>query len=227
MRMPAAAVLLLLLAFPAPGAAAPGAAPARERVVGGACEGCESVFIGMPAHLGSGARLTPPGMAGEALQLEGTVKNRAGKPVAGIIVYAYQTNAQGAYPPDERTRGTAAAPHGSLRGWARSDAQGRYRFLTIRPGGYPDSEDPQHIHLHVIEPGRCTYWIDGVHFDDDPRLTRPMRLRMVASRGGRGIVVPARDANGLWHARRDIQLGQGIPDYRECGAARPTAAAGR
>jgi protocatechuate 3,4-dioxygenase beta subunit len=217
MRLLRPAVLVLLLALPQSVAGA----PARERVVGRPCEGCEAVFIGMPEHLGSGDRMVPTGLQGEPLVLEGTVKNRAGKPVAGIIVYAYQTNADGAYPPDSRTRGTVAEPHGALRGWARTDAQGRYRFMTIRPGGYPRREDPQHIHMHVIEPGRCTYYIDSVHFDDDPRLTTPMRLRMMASRGGRGIVAPTRDATGLWHARRDIQLGQGIRDYRECRAGRP------
>src|SRR5688500_2446748 len=197
MRIPPLAVLVLLLSLPRFGAAA----PAHERVVGGPCERCEAVFVGRPEHLGSGARLTPPGMAGEALLLEGTVIDRAGKPVAGIVIYAYQANPAGAYPPDARTRRTAAEPHGALRAWARTDAQGRYRFMTVRPGGYPGPEDPQHVHMRVIEPGRCTYYIDSVHFDDAPRLTTPMRLRMVASRGGRGIVAPARDASGRWRAR--------------------------
>jgi protocatechuate 3,4-dioxygenase beta subunit len=212
-----AAVLLVLLTGLAPGAASAPAPPQPgERVVGLPCEGCEAIFVGMPAELGWETRLAPPGIEGQPLVLEGTVRDRKGQPAPGIIVYAYQANAGGVYPPDDRTRGTTAERHGALRGWVKTDARGRYRFMTIRPGGYPESADPQHIHMHVLEPGRCTYYIDSVHFDDDPRLTSVLRLKMLASRGGRGIVTPARDASGRWRARRDIRLGQGIPDYDDC-----------
>jgi protocatechuate 3,4-dioxygenase beta subunit len=195
--------------MPAPGRAS-------ERIVGLPCEGCEAIFVGMPAAPGWETRLAPPGIEGQPLVLEGTVRDRKGQPAQGIIVYAYQTNASGVYPPDDRTRGTAAEHHGALRAWVKTDARGRYRFNTIRPGGYPGSTDPEHIHLHVLEPGRCTYYIDSVHFDDDPRLTSVLRLKMLASRGGRGIVTPARDATGRLRARRDIRLGQGIPEYGDC-----------
>ncbi|MEO6462088.1 MAG: hypothetical protein ABIP29_03345 [Candidatus Eisenbacteria bacterium] len=210
----------ILLLFVAAVATAAQPAAAAEPIVGLPCEGCEAVFVGRPASLSWEARLAPPGLTGEPLLLEGTVRDRRDRPVAGVIVYAYQTNADGVYPPDDRTRGTAAANHGGLRGWARTDARGRYRFTTVRPGGDPASDDPQHIHMHLLEPGRCTYSIDSVHFDDDPRLTQLLRLRMLTSRGGRGIVKPERDASGRWRARRDIKLGQGIRGYDQCGGRR-------
>ena len=190
------------------------------------CENCDAVFVGMPAAgaLRWDARLAPTGIAGEPLVVEGVVRDRKDKAVAGVVIYAYHTNADGSYPPDDRTAKTAAAQHGSLRGWAKTDAQGRYRFTTIRPGGYPDSEEAAHIHMHVLEPGRCTYWIDGVLFEDDPRLTSVQKLKMMSSRGGRCVSRPTKDAQGRWHVTRDIKLGQGIPGYDQCGA---TAAAGR
>jgi protocatechuate 3,4-dioxygenase beta subunit len=184
------------------------AAPAEEPVIGGPCEGCENVFVGIPdtEEIGPRERIAPKGEKGEALVIEGTVRDEEGQPVAGIIVYAYHTNAKGVYPRSD-TR------HGGLRGWARTDGEGHYRFDTIRPGGYPGGSTPQHVHMHVIEPGRCTYYIDDIVFDDDPLLTAGRRRGYVRGRGGSGLGHPERDEEGVWHVRRDITLGRNIPDY--------------
>lgn len=203
-------LLLVLLLL-----ATSGQATQRERVVGGPCEGCDAVFVGLPSAPGVEGRLAPQNEPGTPLVLEGTVRSAGGQPAAGIVIYAYQTDAAGIYPPLTTMSG-AAARHGRLRGWARTDAQGRYRFLTIRPGGYPNTDIPEHIHLHVIEPGRCTYYIDDVLFEDDPRLTPRQRAAHDRGRGGSGIVRPSRDGNGRWLARRDVVLGAGIADYGRC-----------
>ena len=147
-------------------------AEAQERIVGLPCEGCEAVFVGLPRDIPSVARIAPEGEAGERLLIEGTVRDTSAQPVAGVIIYAYHTDRTGIYPKDEALKGTAAYRHGRLRGWVRSDSAGRYRFETIRPGGYPGSSAPEHIHMHVIEPGRCTYYVADIMFDDDPRLSR-------------------------------------------------------
>ena len=145
---------------------------------------------------------------GEPLVIEGTVTTTDGKPAAGVIVYAYQTNKDGIYPSDE-TR------HGLLRGWAQTDEDGRYRFETIRPGPYPRMRIPQHVHMHVIEPGKGTYYIGDINFDDDPYLSDRSRARHERARGGSGLVSPEKDENGVWHVRRDIELGKNVPGYDE------------
>ncbi|RME40060.1 MAG: hypothetical protein D6788_04155 [Planctomycetota bacterium] len=188
----------------------------RVPIVGGPCEGCEAVFQGLPSQLSSVARIAPPDERGEPMRIEGKVLDRNGAPAAGTIVYAYHANVDGVYPPAERFRGRAAYRHGRLRGWARADAQGRYRFETVRPGGYPDSETPQHVHMHVIEPGRCTYYIDSIVFTDDPRLTPEKRRRYERGRGGSAVVTPRRDSRGVWVVTRNIVLGRGIGDDRAC-----------
>ena len=191
---------------------------ASEPIVGGPCEGCEAVFHGRPARIATTARLAPPGEAGEPMILSGVVRTPGGAPAAGIVVYAYHTDARGVYPTDDALRGSAAGRHGRLRGFVRTDASGTYRFESIRPAGYPGTGIPQHVHLHVIEPGRCTYWIDDVLFEDDPRLTEAQRRAHDHGRGGSGIVRPTRAADGTWIVRRDIVLGAGIPDYPRCEA---------
>ncbi len=210
--LPLLEAFLIVLALPSRTHAAE-AAPAREPVVGLPCEGCEAVFVGMPGTLEAQARIAPVGEPGEPLQIRGTVFLPDGKPAAGVIVYAYQTDANGLYPRDPGSAGQPGVRHGRLRGWARSDAKGEYRFASIRPAGYPETDIPQHVHMHVIEPGRCTYYIDDLLFDDDPRLTPAQRANHDHGRGGRGIVMLTKGSDGIWSVRRDIRLGEKIPGY--------------
>ena len=184
----------------------------REPIVGGPCEGCEAIFQDLPSDLSATARIAPRGEPGEPMRIEGKVMHQDGTAAAGTIVYAYHTNAEGIYPRDDRFRSQPAYRHGILRGWVKADEEGRYRFDTVRPGGYPNSDMPQHVHMHVIEPGRCTYYIDSIVFEDDPRLTAEKRDQYEHGRGGTGISKLRRD-QGVWRVERDIILGEGIPDY--------------
>lgn len=179
----------------------------HEPVLGGPCEGCQLVFVGMPDTLRSRARIAPADEPGEHLCIEGAVTEPNGRPAAGIIVYAYHTDSSGVYP-----RGSTR--HGRLRGWARTDSTGSYRFDTIRPGAYPTGTTPQHVHMHVIEPGVGTYWIDSIHFTDDPLLGDAERQPSPHAHGGSGLVTPHRDPDGTWRVRRDIVLGLGVQPPR-------------
>jgi protocatechuate 3,4-dioxygenase beta subunit len=176
-------------------------AAAREPVIGGPCEGCEWVFDGQPAALSSTARIAPADEPGVPMVIEGVVTGTAGAPAARVIVYAYHTDREGLYPP-------AGNRHGRLRGWVRTDARGQFRLDTIRPGAYPSRQIAEHVHLHVIEPGVGTYYIDDLEFEDDPLNTR----RRGAERGGKGLAMPVR-RQGIWHVRRDIVLGLNIPGH--------------
>lgn len=216
-------VLLLLMIGVTPGGPALGGSAAvrtsREVTVGGPCEGCEAVFQGQPRAPGATARIAPVGEPGDPMVLEGIVRRMDGTPAAGILVYAYHTDRKGNYPPPADADGEAARRHGRLRGFARTGTDGHYRFETIRPASYPGTTIPQHIHMHVLEPGRCTYYIDEVQFTDDPRL--PPTQPREGGRGGNGVMTPTRTPEGTWRVRRDIVLGQGIADYGRCGEATP------
>ena len=186
---------------------------ARKPVIGLPCEGCNAVFDGLPREVDWSATLAPETEPGERLVLEGTVFDIDGAPAAEIIVYAYQTDARGVYPPDNSRLTAAGRRHGRLHAWARTDPSGRYRFETIRPAGYPGARIAQHIHLHVIEPGCCTYYIDDVHFEDDERLDAEDLERLLSGRGGSGLVRAEVGEDGDWYARRDIRLGENVPGH--------------
>ncbi len=187
----------------------------REPVVGLPCEGCEAVFQGMPANLYARSRIAPVSEPGQPMTVSGFVYGRDRRPRSNVIVYAYQTNAGGIYPTSQRSKGRASHRHGLLRGWALTGLDGGYQFETIRPAGYPGTDLPAHIHMHVIERGCATYYIDDIMFTDDPRLTSGKIRKLTLNRAGRGVVTPTRVA-GRWLVRRDIRLGLNISGYPDC-----------
>lgn len=177
-----------------------------------ACEDCDLLFQGMPSHLGYSTALTGQDEPGEPLRVEGIIYQPDGKtPAPGIVLYVYQTDHSGRYTPGKNQ--VHAKRHGHLRGWVRSDEQGRYAFETIRPASYPNSKNPQHIHPIIVEPTtNVYYWIDDFLFDDDPLLTDAEK-RKLKQRGGNGILTLKKNSQGTWVGRRDIILGKNIPNY--------------
>lgn len=185
--------------------------PSAERQVGGACEDCALMAAGMPSSLSWKTKLASDDEPGERLLISGTIFKRDGKtPARDVILYVYQTDDKGLYSPGPKQ--TAAKRHGHLRGWVKTDAQGRYEFSTIRPASYPNSTMPRHIHPIIKEPGVSRYWVDDFVFADDPLLSEKVKSNQL-KRGGSGIITPVKNADGVWVGRRDIILGLNIPNY--------------
>jgi protocatechuate 3,4-dioxygenase, beta subunit len=159
----------------------------------------------MPAGVTSSVVLAPESEPGERMIVSGRVTESDGlTPAPGVILYAYQTNLQGRYVPARGATGLGAL-HGHLRGWVQTDAAGRYRITTIRPGAYPGRVEAEHIHLEVLPVNGAACEIDAVEFTDDPLMTAS-RARTRPGYGGPGIVTPTRDANRVWQVTRDIRL---------------------
>lgn len=95
-----------------------------------------------PSTIGTKTRIAPPDEPGDPLVVRGRLLSLEGAAAAGAVVFAYHTNRGGIY--DDPSRG----PHSwRLRGWARTDTEGRFTFETIRPGAYPGGTIPPHIHF--------------------------------------------------------------------------------
>jgi protocatechuate 3,4-dioxygenase beta subunit len=197
-------------------AALPPMAP-MEKVIG-RCGDCAGPFEGMPSTFTSRARIAPEDEPGEPLVLTGQVRDASGKARPNIIVYAYHTDRFGIYPNPNPLRSMDSNHQGRLRGWTVTDAKGRYTFDTIRPASYPKTTEPAHIHMHVIERGCGTYFVDEVVFKDDPFLTPEAIKRVSQGYGGTAIVSPRKQGN-TWRITRDIVLGEKIPEYRACPAS--------
>jgi protocatechuate 3,4-dioxygenase beta subunit len=102
--------------------------------------------------------------------LHGRIVNADGSPAANAIVFAYHTDRTGLY--DRREAG----PHSwRLKGWARAGQDGRFTFQTIRPGSYPDSRNPAHVHFTAFLPSGERYHAGGVQFANDPLNSQSAR----------------------------------------------------
>jgi protocatechuate 3,4-dioxygenase beta subunit len=94
--------------------------------------------------------------AGQIVHVMGRVLDAAGEPVEGARLEIWQANTYGRYThPGDRN---PAALDPGFEGFATlvSDAEGRYRFKTIKPGGYPAGRDvtrTPHIHFDVRTKG--------------------------------------------------------------------------
>ncbi|HZS09891.1 MAG TPA: intradiol ring-cleavage dioxygenase [Blastocatellia bacterium] len=189
------------------------AAQSQKKIVGGGCDGCEAIYEGMPAQLGWETTITDKAEPGEPLEISGTVYRADGRtPAADVILYVYHTSAKGYYEPAPGATGQSAR-HGRLRGWMKTDGQGRYKFRTIKPAPYPGRSIPAHIHPIIKEADKNEYYIDEFLFDDDPLLVKAERAKQ-ENRGGSGIIKLARDQRGVLIGHRDIVLGMNIPNYK-------------
>ncbi len=175
-------------------------------------------FYKMPSRLS--AKDSSPNFheSGQQILLTGRVLQNDGlTPAANVILYYYQTNTDGIYPvdasqPRNMPKNALGQSHGYIRGWVKSDANGRYAIYTLMPGSYPSRNEAAHIHLTVKDPLlKAPYYIDDFVFDNDPLLTSSRRKKL-ENRGGSGVVRFVKDQN-LLVGERDIILGLNIPNY--------------
>ena len=184
----------------------------NDRVVGGGCEGCEAVHEYGNKTLAWVDTLPDFQEPGPKLEVSGTIFKKDGKtPAADVILYIYHTDQKGEYSQKGNETGWGKR-HGYIRGWIKTNADGKYKFYTLRPAAYPGRKNPEHIHPVIKEPGVKEYWIDEYLFDDDPILTDHEKNSQ-QGRGGKGILEAKKDKNGMQVAQRDIILGLNVPGY--------------
>jgi protocatechuate 3,4-dioxygenase beta subunit len=183
-----------------------------KELVGGGCDGCEIMFVGMPTNIRSADTSAGWTEKGQKLLVTGKVFKLDGKtPASNVIIYYWQTDNNGLYSP-KQGMDEKAKRHGHIRGWVKTDENGKYSIYTIRPAPYPNENIPAHIHTSIKEPNIDNeYYIDEFVFDDDKLLTGEKR-KALENRGGSGILRVLLN-NDLQVAEHDIILGLNIPNY--------------
>jgi len=129
-----------------------------------------------PEAAPSSAIVAPAAEPGQRLEVRGVVFAADGRtPVARASIYVYQTDARGHYRPDDAMGNRDPR----LMALLRTDGAGRYSFTTIRPGSYPGTRVPQHIHYEVAADGHGSRFFEIV-FEDDPLVTDEIRRSAAA-----------------------------------------------
>jgi protocatechuate 3,4-dioxygenase beta subunit len=112
---------------------------------------------------------------GERIVVSGRVLDGNGKPVTGTLVEIWQANAAGRYPHKRDNHNAPLDPNFPGAGRTMTDAEGRYRFVTIRPGEYPwrnhyNAWRPAHIHFSLFGPAFATRLVTQMYFPGDPLM---------------------------------------------------------
>ncbi len=112
---------------------------------------------------------------GERIIVTGRVLDEDGRPQAHTLIELWQANAAGRYLHANDRHNAPLDPNFTGEGHTLTDSEGRYRFITIRPGEYPWSNHsnawrPAHIHFSVFGPAFATRLVTQMYFPGDPLL---------------------------------------------------------
>src|SRR6267378_5072788 len=128
-----------------------------------------------------------PGRAeGQVLTVMGRVLNLKGDPVRNAKVEIWQANAHGRYTHPSDTNPAPLDPNFEGVAVQTTDAEGRYRFKTIKPGAYPVTPSwmrPPHLHFEVT--GKVNRLVTQMYFPGEPLNDKDLLLQKLrANRDG-------------------------------------------
>ena len=135
-------------------------------------------FLHIALEWDDGPHAVPPGTPG-AFWVTGVVYDGAGDPVTDALVESWQADPDGRFDHPGDPRGAVASTVPGFRGFARSttDAEGHYRFVTVRPGAYPwknhdNAWRPAHIHFSLFGRSFTQRLVTQMYFPDDPLFSQ-------------------------------------------------------
>jgi protocatechuate 3,4-dioxygenase, beta subunit len=118
-------------------------------------------------------RQHPGDPIGERIIVHGRVLDEDGRGVPHTLVEIWQANACGRYRHKREQHPAPLDPNFTGAGRTATDAQGHYRFVTIKPGAYPwgnhaNAWRPAHIHFSVFGPSFLSRLVTQMYFPGDP-----------------------------------------------------------
>jgi protocatechuate 3,4-dioxygenase beta subunit len=135
---------------------------------------------------------------GERIVVSGRVVDEDGRPVAHSLVEVWQANSAGRYLHRWDQHDAPLDPNFAGVGHTLTDEEGRYRFVTIRPGAYPwqngpNTWRPAHIHFSLFGPAFATRLVTQMYFPGDPLLAFDPIFNCTADETARQRLVSAFD----------------------------------
>lgn len=112
---------------------------------------------------------------GERIVVAGRVLDEDGKPLPNTLIEVWQANAAGRYVHKNDQHDAPLDPNFRGSGRCVTDAEGRYKFYSIKPGAYPwgnhpNGWRPNHIHFSLFGPSFVTRLVTQMYFPGDPLL---------------------------------------------------------
>lgn len=112
---------------------------------------------------------------GERIVVTGRVLDEDVRPLPDTLIEIWQANAAGRYIHTIDQHDAPLDPNFLGAGRCVSDAEGRYRFYTVKPGAYPwgnhyNGWRPNHIHFSLIGSSFVIRLVTQMYFPGDPLL---------------------------------------------------------
>jgi protocatechuate 3,4-dioxygenase, beta subunit len=130
---------------------------------------------------------------GQRIVVTGRVLDEHGAPVPHTLLEVWQANAAGRYVHKRDGWPGPLDPNFLGIGRCLSDAEGIYRFQTIRPGAYPwknhtNAWRPAHIHFSLFGPTWRSRLVTQMYFADDPLFFQDPIFNAVPAEAGRCLI---------------------------------------
>jgi len=110
---------------------------------------------------------------GERIVVTGRVTDDRGHPIRHTLIEIWQANAAGRYAHHVDQHPAPLDPNFTGAGRYLTDGDGRYRFVTIKPGAYPwrnhaNAWRPAHIHFSLFGRAFTERLVTQMYFPGDP-----------------------------------------------------------
>jgi protocatechuate 3,4-dioxygenase alpha subunit len=142
----------------------------------------------------AGNAIATPDARGARIHIEGRVLDGAGEPVPDAMVEIWQADGEGRYP--------EGAGNAAFRGFGRAetDVEGRFVFVTVKPGPVPGPGgvlQAPHIAVSVFARGLLNRLATRIYFDDEPANAHDPVLALVPAER-RHTLVARKEAEGVY-----------------------------
>jgi len=122
---------------------------------------------------------------GQRIIITGRVLDSDGRPMPNTLVEIWQANAAGRYVDPGDDHPAPLDPNFTGAGRCLTDADGRYRFVTVQPGAYPwrnhpNAWRPAHVHFSLFGPDLASRLVTQMYFPGDPLMPHDPILQSIA-----------------------------------------------
>jgi protocatechuate 3,4-dioxygenase, alpha subunit len=146
--------------------------------------------------------------AGERIVIAGCLHDGGGEPIPDAILEVWQANASGKYAHPDDTQDKPIDPGFSGFGRIPTDKDGRFRFITIKPGATPGSGNrlqAPHILVALFMRGLGKHLYTRIYFSDEPANAADPILGRIEEPARRETLI-ARRLTGTSEYRWDISM---------------------
>jgi protocatechuate 3,4-dioxygenase beta subunit len=156
---------------------------------------------------------------GERIVVHGRVLDEDGRPIRNALVEVWQANAAGRYRHEVDQHPAPLDQNFSGAGRCLTDADGRYRFTSVKPGAYPwgnheNAWRPAHIHFSIFGRAFTQRLVTQMYFPGDPLFEFDPIFNSVRDPQSRALLVArfdlaATEPSWALGYQWDIVLGRG------------------